>query len=314
MGKRLCLIGVTGKKSGGVLAELISKNIQLINKMFPDGIVVLTRPESDISKLKVLLPEAEIHGGNIADPAFLQKYFKDVDTVIHLASIHYSSGITDSAVVCHVRRLILIHTTGIYSKYKAAGEGYRKIDDYVYRVCRENNIVLTICRPTMIYGNIYDNNVIVFVKMVDKLPIMPVVNGARYELQPVHYSDLAKAYYEILVHEETTGNKDFNLSGGKPIMLRDMLIVIGQNLGKKVHFISCPFIIAYGGAWLVYLLSFKKMDMREKVQRLCEPRTFTHEEASEAFGYAPMNFEEGIVAEVKQYMNNEGISENFITK
>ena len=301
MGKKLCLIGVTGKKSGGVLAELISENISVINDMFPGGIVVLTRPESDTAKLKSLLPEAEVYGGNIAEPAFLEEHFKDVDTVIHLASIHFSSGITDAAATCHVRRLILIHTTGIYSKYKAAGEGYRKIDDYVYRVCRENNIVLTICRPTMIYGNIYDNNVIVFVKMVDRLPIMPVVNGARYELQPVHYSDLAKAYYEILIHEETTGNRDFNLSGGKPIMLRDMFTVIGQNLGKKVHFISCPYPIAYGGAWLIYLLSLKKIDMREKVQRLCEPRTFTHEEAFEAFGYDPVNFEEGIVEEVRQY-------------
>lgn len=301
MGKKLCLIGVTGKKSGGVLAELISENISVINDMFPGGIVVLTRPESDTAKLKSLLPEAEVYGGNIADSAFLEDHFKDVDTVIHLASIHYSSGITDAAATCHVRRLILIHTTGIYSKYKAAGEGYRKIDDYVYRVCRENNIVLTICRPTMIYGNIYDNNVIVFVKMVDRLPIMPVVNGARYELQPVHYSDLAKAYYEILINEETTGNRDFNLSGGRPIMLRDMFTVIGQNLGKKVHFISCPYPIAYGGAWLIYLLSLKKIDMREKVQRLCEPRTFTHEEAFEAFGYDPVDFEEGIVEEVRQY-------------
>ena len=40
---------------------------------------------------------------------------------------------------------------------------------------------------------------------------------------------------------------------------------------------------------------------------MCEPRTFTHEEAFEAFGYDPMNFEEGIVEEVKQYRKETDI-------
>ena len=55
--------------------------------------------------------------------------------------------------------------------------------------CKENNIGLTIFRPTMIYGNANDNNVVKFIKIVDFFPIMPVVNDARYDLQPVHYMD-----------------------------------------------------------------------------------------------------------------------------
>lgn len=224
-----------------------------------------------------------------------------MDTVVHVAGIHFSREVVEAAAYCHVRRLILVHTTGIYSKYKAAGEEYRKIDSFVYRTCKEHNIVLTILRPTMIYGNTTDNNVVKFIKMVDKLPLMPVVNGARYELQPVHYKDLGDAYYTVLMNEEATANKDFNLSGGEPIMFRDMLLEIGKNLGKKVKFISCPFGLAYVGAWLVYIVTLKKKDYREKVQRLCEPRIFSHEEATRAFGYSPRTFQVGVVDEVKQY-------------
>ena len=175
-------------------------------------------------------------------------------------------------------------TTGIYSKYKAAGAGYLKIEEQVYRLCKENDIKLTICRPTMIYGNIYDNNVVTFVKMVDKLPVMPVVNGARYNLQPVHYKDLAKAYFDILMNEEKTANKDYVLSGGSVIELREMLKIIGNNLGKKVRFVTCPFVIAYLGAWAIYCLSIGKIDYREKVQRLCEPRAYSYDEAKHDFG------------------------------
>jgi nucleoside-diphosphate-sugar epimerase len=245
------------------------------------------------------------------DEGYLDNSLKDVDTVVHIAGIGFSSQITKAAVKNHVRRLILVHTTGIYSKYKAAGEEYRKIDDFIYKTCKEHNIVLTILRPTMIYGNISDNNVVQFIKMVDKLPVMPVVNRARYKLQPVHYEDLADAYYKVLINEKTTSGKDYNLSGGAEIELRQMLTVIGENLGKKVKFISCPFLIAYVGAWGLYLMSFTKKDYREKVQRLCEPRVFSYEVAKRDFGYKPRTFNVGIADEVKEYKEQTGKEVSF---
>lgn len=301
MGRILALTGVTGNKSGKVLIEQLLSNLERIKAMFPDGVRILIRSTSNIQTISAVLPDAEICVCDFENKESLIKCLTEVDTVIHIAGIQRSKMIVDASGVCQVRRLILVHTTGIYSKYKAAGEEYRNIDEYVYRKCKENNIILTICRPTMIYGNIYDNNVIIFVKMVDKLPIMPVVNGAKYELQPVHYADLGKAYYQILVNEETTANKDYNLSGGSAIMLRDMLKIIGKNLGKKVRFISCPFPVAYVGAWVIYCVTFGKKDFRENVQRLCEPRIFSYKEATLAFDYNPMTFEEGIVNEIKEY-------------
>lgn len=301
MSKKLILIGVTGPKSGGVLVEHISRHLDKINTLFPDGISVICRETSKIDKLKKLLPNAAINRGSLTDKVFLEKAIDGADTIIHIAGIHWSREIADVSVVCNVRRLVLVHTTGIYSKYKAAGEEYKHIDDYVYKTCKENNILLTILRPTMIYGNIADMNVVKFISMVDKLPIMPVVNGAKYELQPVHYRDLAGAYYAVLINEDATADRNFNLSGGEPILLRDMLIEIGNNLGKKVKFISCPFPIAYAGASLLYVLTIGKKDYREKVQRLCEPRVYSHAEATKAFGYLPRTFQAGIVNEVKQY-------------
>lgn len=301
MSKVLVLTGATGKKSGGILTENIGKNLDIVNQMFPDGIRAVVRDTSNTKELERLIPNVQKYIGNLTDVALLKKAFQNADTVIHVAGIHWSHEVVEAAAYCDVRRLVLVHTTGIYSKYKEAGEEYRQIDEFVYKTCKEKNIVLTILRPTMIYGNITDNNVVTFIKMVDKFPIMPVVNGARYELQPVHYRDLGDAYFNVLMNEATTANKDFILSGGEPIVLRDMLSEIGKNLGKKVKFISCPYWLAYLGAWVVYGLTLTKKDFREKVQRLCEPRVFIHEEAKCAFGYSPRTFQDGIIDEVKQY-------------
>lgn len=307
MNKKIAVTGVTGKKSGRIFAEYLSDNKPPIDNLFEDGINVLVRPSSNVSYIKELLPDANICTGDINDDAFLEKAFENVDTIVHIAGILFTEKIVNAAITKKVRRLILVHTTGIYSKYKSAGENYRKIDEYTHRKCKENNIILTICRPTMIYGNIYDRNIVNFIKMVDKFPLMPVVNGAKYELQPVNYKDLGKAYFDILINEETTANKDFNLSGEKPIQLRDILSKIGEKLGKKkVKFISCPYFIAYAGACALYGLSFGKYDYREKVQRLCEPRVYSHEEATNTFGFSPISFDVGIAEEVQEYINSKG--------
>lgn len=298
---KLVLTGVTGQKSGGVLIEYIAKHIDTINTFFSGGITVVCRETSNTSKVERLLPSALIKRGDFKNTEFMSEALLRADTVIHIAGIHWSREIVDAADENSVRRLILIHTTGIYSKYKAAGEEYRQIDEYIRGQCKEHNIILTILRPTMIYGNVRDNNVVTFIKMVDKLPIMPVVNGARYELQPVHYKDLGQAYFNVLMKEDMTANHEYDLSGGEVIQLRDMLTVIGRSLGKKVKFISCPFPIAYIGAWIMFILTIGKKDYREKVQRLCEPRVYSHEEASVDFGYNPRSFRKGIIDEVNEY-------------
>ena len=301
MSRILVLTGATGKKSGGAFTERIGRHLDTVRALFPDGIRAFVRPTSDTSALERLIPDAQKCVGDLADVSALKEAFREADTVVHVSGIHWSREVAEAAAACGVRRLILVHTTGIYSKYKQAGEEYRHIDDFVYRTCRERGILLTILRPTMIYGNVADNNVVTFIRMVDRLPLMPVVNGARYALQPVHYQDLADAYYAVLTHEKETANRDFILSGGAPITLRDMLAEIGKHLGKRVRFISCPYALAYAGAWALYGITFTKMDYRERVQRLCEPRAFSHAEAAAAFGYAPRTFQQGIGDEVRQY-------------
>lgn len=304
MGTVLVLTGVTGK-SGGALARRIGENYSSITRMFPGGIKAIVRKNSNIAKLQAKIPEVNILPIGLENVAELKKAFQDVDTVVHVANIHYSIHVVDAAVFSKVRRLILVHTTGIYSKFKAAGEEYRKIDEYVYRECKKHHILLTILRPTMIYGNCADRNISKFIQMVDRLPVMPVVNHAAYELQPVHYDDLGEAYYQVLLHEEATANRDFNLSGKEPILLKDIFCAIGDCLGKKVHLFNVPFWLAYLGAWGIFLCSLTQVDFREKVQRLCESRVFSHDDAVHAFGYCPRSFHDGLASEVKEYLNNQ---------
>lgn len=182
--------------------------------------------EADITKLEEL------------DGLFVTEHGKKVDTLLHIASVLWSPYIVPVALKHGASRLILVHTTGIYSKYKAAGEAYRVTEREINRQVEElrrqgKDISVTYLRPTMIYGDLEDGNISVFMQMVYKLRLMPVINGAKYDLQPVWCGDLGKAYYDVLVNPEKTNNGDYILSGGAPIQLIDIFKIMAKELGVK---------------------------------------------------------------------------------
>ena len=139
--------------------------------------------------------------------------------------------------------------------------------------------------------------------MVDKLRLFPIVSGGHYALQPVNHADLGDAYYKVLVNGDVCNGKNYVLSGGTVIDLVDILKNISRFLGKKTVFVSVPYWFAYSGACVLYFLTLKKKDYREKVQRLVEPRAYPHEEAVRDFGYAPMDFLDGLKNECELYLD-----------
>jgi hypothetical protein len=52
----------------------------------------------------------------------------------------------------------------------------------------------------------------------------------------------------------------------------------------------------------LWVISLGKLDYQERVQRLVEPRIFSHDEASLDFGYDPLSFEDGVENEIKEYL------------
>ena len=296
----LLITGIMGRSGTYLLKELASDGSNSIYNKF-GRIRVIVRSSEDTRVLNECGLNIEIFIGDLRNEEFLKMALEGVSTLLHIAGISFSLDIVRIASKKNIKRVILVHTTGIFSKYKAAGEYYRNIEKCVYNVSKVYGMDLTILRPTMIYGSVNDRNVIVFVKMIDKLMVVPVVDHAKYKLQPVHVSDLGKAYHQVLLNSDKTANKEYILSGRNPIMLSDMFKIIEKKLGVKRKYLSFPFFIAYSGAWVVYLMTFCKTDYREKVQRLCEHRVFPHDEAARDFGYNPISFEEGIMPEVEEW-------------
>lgn len=294
----LMITGITGHTGRYFLQELI-------NHEYKGPIRCIVRTTSDTSMLDNSGLNIEKVIGDINDEDLLDKCMKSVDTVFHIAHIGYTLKIIKAAINNNVRRAICVHTTGIYSKFRKASEEYIDIESKLKDIVSNSNIKVTILRPTMIYGDMCDKNMSKFIKMVDHLRIFPVVDRGKSLIQPVNARDLGKAYYSVLMLPDDKLRSEYILSGEKPITIIEALKLISDNLGKKTIFVSVPAGFAELLAKITKALTLGKVDYIEKVQRMTEDRSFSHEEATLDFDYNPEPFEIGIAREVAEYLKNK---------
>lgn len=292
----LLVTGITGHSGRYFLQELI-------NNKYDGHIRCIVRSTSDTTLLDNSGLKIEKVVGELDDQEFMDKVMHGVDTVMHIASIFYSVNVIKAAVKNNIKRAVFVHTTGIYSRYKSASEEYTNIEKAIGKTIEESNsqIGLVYLRPTMIFGYLNDRNMIVFIKMVDKLRLFPIIDYGENLLQPVNGRDLGKAYYQVLMKSEIMSG-DYILSGEKPISMLEMFKVISECLNKKTTFISVPICLGVFIARCLKIFTIGKIDYIERVQRMGEDRNFSHEAAERDFGYTPRTFCEGLKIEIKEYL------------
>lgn len=293
----LLVTGITGHTGRYFLQELIDHK-------YEGPIRCIVRETSDTSMLDNSGLNIEKVYGDINDIELVRKAMNGVTEIMHIYNIHHSPMIVEIAIENNVKRAILVHTTGIYSNFKHASQTYKDIEKKVSELTSKPNCPtkITILRPTMIYGDLCDSNMSKFIKMIDKFRVMPVINGGRSLIQPVNARDLGKAFYTVLTSPDETTGKAYDLSGEKPLQMIEVFKLISDNLNKKTIFISIPLGFGVFLARVVKIFSLGKADYVEKVQRMSEDRSYSHEDAKNDFNYKPISFKDGIKIEVNQYL------------
>ena len=301
----LLVTGITGHTGRYFLQELI-------NNKYGDPIRCIVRKTSNTSLLDSSGLNIEKVVGDLNDKELIERAMVGVDVVMHIYNIHHSPTIVEAAIKNNVKRVILVHTTGIYSKYKNASQEYKNVEEKVLALTKDSRCPtkITILRPTMIYGDLCDRNMSKFIKMVDKLRIMPIIAGGNNFIQPVNARDLGKMFYIVLTSPDKTVGKVFDLSGDRPIKMIDVFKLISKELNKKTIFVSIPLGLGVFMAKVLKVLALGKIDYIEKVQRMGEDRSYSHDDATEELGYNPMSFEEGIRIEVQEYIKHKTNSKN----
>lgn len=257
-----------------------------------DGIIrCLVREHSDISWIED--EKIEFAYGDVSDVNSLLPAFQGVEGVIHLVNIRFSPQVIEACNIAGVKRVLIITTTGVFSKYRECSEEYAELEKLIV----DSELEYTLVRPTMIYGNQRDRNIHKLVKVIDKYPLVPVVGSGEGLMQPVYAKDLADAVARAFLNEKSIG-KAYNVAGMKPIKYRDILKLIVDELGKKRSFIRVPFSLALAAGFIAEKFTNGIVTV-EKVKRLNEDKVFEYSEAERDLDFSPLSFEEGLKLEIR---------------
>lgn len=288
---RITLTGATGH-SGRWFIERLKK------EKFDGELVCLVREGNDVTHIESSGLNYRIVRGTVEDAEKLDLSLEGADVLVHIAGIQVSKIVLTAAIRQRVGWAIVVHTTGRYSKYKSASSEYISIEEDI--LTWRDRINITVVRPTMIYGSRLDVNMHKLVEYLQKHRFFPLFGSGRNLMQPVHARDLGNAYYDIIVHRDLTINKEYNLSGAKPMAYLDIIKTVSRLLGRKNLIVRFPIWFSVMAAY-VYNAIFgnKALINVEQVLRMQEDKDFSYEDAARDFGYRPMTFEDGIKEEIQ---------------
>jgi len=232
---------------------------------------------------------------------------RNIKKIIHTVNIRHSLDILKLADELSIEHVVLIHTTGVYSKFRSYSELYEKIEKSIESNTFKN-VEYTIVKPTMIYGNHRDHNLHKLIKFLNKSPIFPIFGDGTSLMQPIHVKDLAWACVSC-IENKISYSKSYILSGHTVLTYKELLKTVTDNLNRNVLFIHIPI-------WLsVLLVKIQKVLLlgktiisEEQVLRLTEDKSYPNDKARNEISFDPRPFSEGINQEINELRSNRIIS------
>lgn len=294
----ILITGLTGT-SGSVFYKVLCR------EHYKEKIRVVVRKTTNRSIFLNSPLNIELVEGSIGDHEFLIKALDGCDKVFHIAAKDGATPIVEAiAKSPQVKQVIMVSSTIVFSNYyrtsylKRDEKGYIEIFDHM-------GIKYVFIRPTMIFGSPGDRNISVFIRWLLKYPVFPIVKRGSATIQPVSRDDLAEAYWLILKNIDMLKQNEYIVSGRDKMTLLEMFQIITALSGSRTKFVNVPFPFAKFFVQVAYYVSRKKIDFREKLDRLTEDRAYRHDAISEEMGYSPLSFTERVkplIDEVKKEM------------
>lgn len=265
------ITGLTGLVGSGLALQLKQDPYYKENK-----VVALVRPTSYLDYIKdIAIPEiGDSHNNDDLD-RICNKY--KFDTLIHISNKFQIPQFAELAVKHNIKKVIMISSTYGLKQDDVYNTEMMDKENYAVKLFEKNEIDYIFLRPTAIYGTrpdgVKDRNISIFTKYVKKLPLFPLFGGGKATVSPISGNEVGEALYKCLINFDTLKNKRLIIAG-TTMTFKQMILNIGKENNKKVHFIYFPKWFGKFIFYSLYYLSFKKVDYREKIDRLIENRAF----------------------------------------
>lgn len=263
------------KQLGGKLRIISRKNIPL--------------PRGDIEVLK----------GDLTNPKFVKVAVRGANTIIHMAAVinpndqnifdvnvDATKYLVEEAKKNKIKKFIYLSSGNVNSNYL---DNYSKSKIQAEQIVRQlkNHVIL---RPPVIYGKGDKKYLGKAIKLIKKLPFIPLVGKGIF--QPLYVKDLVKYIKIALTLPKIKGT--YNLAGPKTVSFKEFLFLI-----QKIIKIKKPFILIPLWAIKPFVLIYQKISKNpfitlSQINNLNTKRIYNPSKNLKIFGFKLTPLEKGI--------------------
>ena len=280
----------------------------------------------------------EIRHGDLSDPSSLGAALESpVRTVVHCAAttsetkVDYEQsfkvnveGTRNLLQACQDRgidRFIMISTQSANERNPST---YARTKLAADLAVKESPVAYTILKPSTIYGPGSKGLFSKMVRLLDSVPVVPILGSGSRLIRPIHVFDLCEAILECDGSDQVLG-KTYDLGGRDLVSYEDFIgsILLARKKKKPFVHVSLPVCRALATAF-----SFLKNPpfTRDNVLGLNQNQVCNIDAARTDFGFSPRGLREGLTqtfsaaqnsaaeTEVLDHGNNRGIRKEQATQ
>lgn len=261
---------------------------------------VLLRPESSREARLEHFPFKRVHV-NFSDPSAIRLGLEGADILVHIlglingsekaldqSNIEVTRNLVQAARAAGIKKIIFIssaaaiHPRGPYGKTKARAEEFVKTSGIPY----------LIFRPAFIFGNGDENNTGMMIRTLKRFPVIPLLGGGGFMLQPVYIDDVISLLIQGLFFSRV--NSTYTVAGPAQISLKQMLVTLTRYLKIRRLFIPVPLKPLQ---WILrtfaFLFRFTRIPVKQ-ILELDKHEAFDISDTNRDFQFDPMPFDEGV--------------------
>jgi uncharacterized protein YbjT (DUF2867 family) len=273
---RVAVIGATGQTGPHVVRALIAAGHEV------------TAVARSAAKLATLDPRARSVVADAANRAQLAAALEGAEAVVTLAP-HQLLPEVLAALPGSCRRIVVSGSIRKYSRFRDAGaRSARRVDD----VMRSSGREYVVLNYSMIYGGREDRTVGRLKALMRRATVIPLPDGGRHLVQPIHVSDMAVAVAAAVTRPEVAG-ASIDVAGPRAFPYREMVEACGAWLTRRVTIVplpAFPFVAAETVAgWFGVTLPYIG-----ELARMAEDKNIDIGPMRSRLGVEPIDFAEGL--------------------
>jgi nucleoside-diphosphate-sugar epimerase len=253
----------------------------------------------------------ELREGDVSDAASLRGVCDGVDTVYHLAAVIIAHDdavfarvnregtrhVAAEAARAGVRHFIYVSSASVtYPLLTAYGRSKRDAEEIVRATPGDgkSGFAYTIVRPTLVYDEAGGQEFLMFLRYLQRFPVVPFIGRGRARKRPVWSGDIVDGLLRLAGNPVSHG-KTYNFSGGEPIEIAELGRLMLRHIGGGPRpFLSLPVPLCRALSAVLGKVMARPPLNRYVIAGMTNDADLDPSEAMRELGYRPIGVREGL--------------------